>query len=277
MCTLQSMSRGGLEVLTSLCMVRERAPGLPSHRKTCHWNLSCPTPQPARPARLPPAPPHAQDVRIITVIEVAYTIFLNQAGVDNATDICANQEKQIQQLIMEAFGRLGIDRTEVGAAGAVLEHRNDRAAIQEAKDVAGGEGSGLRLPLSGQAKVCMPEAAMSTGLPPVTHGAGLDVDCAPLVKGAAPVHCEPQRSWGLQVIAQVTLFSSHIHLRAPRGELAQSPRAPWPSSRSPMVEECPSGLGSSLPWSPSCSSSAASLWLQFSGRWTGLAAVFRAL
>jgi len=57
----------------------------------------------------------AQEARILTDIEVVYTLFLNQAGVDNVTEICADEEEQAQRLMKEALGRLGVDRTEVGA------------------------------------------------------------------------------------------------------------------------------------------------------------------
>jgi len=78
----------------------------------------------------PPSLPHAQDVRIITEIEVVYTLFLNQAGVNNASEICANEEEQAQRLMEEAFGRLGIDRTEVGATGAVLDSTGMTGQLQ---------------------------------------------------------------------------------------------------------------------------------------------------
>jgi len=58
-------------------------------------------------------------MRILTSIEVVYRIFLNQAGVNDAWFICANEEEQAQQLMQEALARLGIDRTAVGAVCAI--------------------------------------------------------------------------------------------------------------------------------------------------------------
>lgn len=72
----------------------------------------------------------AQEARILTDIEVVYTLFLNQAGVDNVNDICAAQEEQAQRLMEEALGRLGVDRTEVGALGVVHGIRAERGQLQ---------------------------------------------------------------------------------------------------------------------------------------------------
>lgn len=184
--------------------------------------------------------------------------------------------------------------------------------------MAGGEGPGLKmwlavkdpayvcLPLPGQANVCAPEAAMSTGLPPYNGWCSLDGWCTSC-EGSCSSTFVPQQSGGcssshkspscvgraqlaakytatMQAVwlngrmhacmqlsrhAMVQLLQGaspplplakdmlHFHLRAFREKAA--PRAPSPSSQSQMME-CPSGFGSSLPWSPPCSSSAASLW-----------------
>lgn len=54
-------------------------------------------------------------MRIITDLEVVYEVLLSRAGADNATDICSDGEEQAQQRMLEAIGRLGVDRTVVRA------------------------------------------------------------------------------------------------------------------------------------------------------------------
>jgi len=54
-------------------------------------------------------------MRIITDIEVVYSFFLSQVGADDAPGICSAAEEQAQQRMLEAIGRLGVDRTVVRA------------------------------------------------------------------------------------------------------------------------------------------------------------------
>jgi len=63
---------------------------------------------------------YVQDMRIITNIEVVYEVLLSQAGADNTTDICSSGEEQAQQRMLEAIGRLGVDRTGGVRAHAVV-------------------------------------------------------------------------------------------------------------------------------------------------------------
>jgi len=130
-------------------------------------------------------------MRIITTFEVVYTLFLNQAGVDNVADICENEEEQAQRLMNEAIGELGIDRTEVGAACAV------RDITELVGQWIGACGMWMAVKVLPYAALSCPSPAyvcqgkFSPWPPPKYDGKCSLMNGAPLMRRGTPTSCSP--------------------------------------------------------------------------------------